>query len=216
MLRVFPALARLASVPLMLPPLPQSTLIGAAYTTDGATRSTTIRLKMLPSVHVRDFMFFSSLLREWRFGLARSGIADKNLQQVQAPERRRTPIASSAPATMRRVLHPSFFCLAGILLVARCCRLAGKVVASPESVARRIVCSCRLFAALRYRFLPAGLRGGYFDHGVVLALPRMFLVARDEQDGTLVTIGVRSKPGNLPSVVDIVCFRYCHVRAGKN
>src|SRR5580700_157415 len=35
-------------------------------------------------IHVRDFMFFSSLLREWRFRLARSGIAEEN---VHAPER---------------------------------------------------------------------------------------------------------------------------------
>src|SRR5664280_3124740 len=67
--RVLPALARLASVALMLPPLPQSTLIGAAYTVDVATKSTTIRRKMLPSAVVLDFMFFSSLLGEWRFGL---------------------------------------------------------------------------------------------------------------------------------------------------
>src|SRR5271165_3938269 len=33
-------------------------------------------------IHVRDFMFFSSSLREWRFRLARSGIADENLGQV--------------------------------------------------------------------------------------------------------------------------------------
>jgi hypothetical protein len=39
-------------------------------------------------MHMRDFMFFSSLLREWRFRLARSGIADENLQQVQTPERK--------------------------------------------------------------------------------------------------------------------------------
>ena len=44
----------------------------------------------------------------------------------------------------------------------------------------------------------------------------MVLVARDQQDGTLVTVGVRSKPGNLSSVVDVVRFRYCHVRARKN
>src|SRR5271167_4112313 len=43
-------------------------------------------------IHVRDFMFFSSLLREWRFRLARSGIPDENLQQVHAPGRRGIPI----------------------------------------------------------------------------------------------------------------------------
>ena len=68
--RVFPALARLASVPLMLPPLPQSTLMGAAYTVDVANRSTTSRLKSASYIHVRNFMFFSSFIREWRFRLA--------------------------------------------------------------------------------------------------------------------------------------------------
>jgi hypothetical protein len=47
--RVFSALARLASVPLMLPPLPQSTLMGVAYAVDVETKNTTSRLKMLPS-----------------------------------------------------------------------------------------------------------------------------------------------------------------------
>jgi hypothetical protein len=57
-------------------------------------------------IHVRHFMFFSSLLREWRFGLARSGIADENLQQVHAPERRgyRLPI----PSRQKTAERPSF------------------------------------------------------------------------------------------------------------
>jgi hypothetical protein len=46
------------------------------------------RYSTVVHIHVRDFMFFSSLLREWRFRLAQSGIANENLWQVHAPERR--------------------------------------------------------------------------------------------------------------------------------
>ena len=69
-------------------------------------------------IHVRDFMFFSSLLREWRFRLARSRIADENWQQVQAPERRGIPISSSAPA--RKVPE--------LDLIRWRCRLPGNVI----------------------------------------------------------------------------------------
>src|SRR5579872_6417386 len=64
--RVFPALVRLASVLLMLPPLAQSTRMGAAYIVDAAARTTTNREQTLPSVHVRDFMLISCLFRLWR------------------------------------------------------------------------------------------------------------------------------------------------------
>src|ERR1022692_2072900 len=69
-------------------------------------------------IQVRDFMFFSSLLREWRSWLARSEIADENLRQVQAPERAGIPITSSAPARTVPELE----------LVRRSSRLTGKVV----------------------------------------------------------------------------------------
>jgi len=74
-------------------------------------------------IQVRDFMFSSSLLREWRFRLARSGIADENLLQVQAPERRGIPISSSAPAKCR---VPTQAVLLGWELVNRAVRLVGR------------------------------------------------------------------------------------------
>src|SRR5664280_1634696 len=46
-------------------------------------------------------------IREWLFRLARSGIADENLQQVQAPEQTGTPITRSAPARNKRGAEPN-------------------------------------------------------------------------------------------------------------
>ena len=78
-------------------------------------------------------------------------------------------------------------------LIARSRCLAGKVIASPEPVAKRIDCVRWRFAALRHRRRLASLRSGCFDHGVVLALARMFLVARDQEGGMDVTISQSSK-----------------------
>src|SRR5208283_2563393 len=75
-----------------------------------ANRNTTVI-----HIHVRDFMFFSSLLRKWRFKLARSGIANKNLRQVHTPERRGRGLA--APPRQEINAEPS--------LIARSWRLAG-------------------------------------------------------------------------------------------
>ncbi len=72
------------------------------------------------------------------------------------------------------------------------------------------------FAALAYRRRRARAGIWYFDHGVVFAFARMFLVAWDQQNPTVVTVGIFSKSGDLSSVVDVVRFRNCYVRAGKN
>jgi hypothetical protein len=63
--RVFPDFVRSASVALMLPPRPQSTLMGAAAKTVDVARQ--ITTSKVIHVHVRDFILFSSLFREWRF-----------------------------------------------------------------------------------------------------------------------------------------------------
>ena len=118
---------------------------------------------------------------------------------------------------MRRVSHPSFFCLGGTPF-NRAVRLVGREGCSLS----RIGCEtgCLFPQAIRCPAISSPARWSaewlLRSWSSRSALPRMFLVAGDQQDGTLVTVGVRSKPGNLSSVVDIVCFRYCHVRAGKN
>ena len=120
-------------------------------------------------------------------------------------------------ARQRRAERPTQACFAcvGTRLIARFSRLAGKVKASPDLLLQRIGRAGWSFAAPLQPRWARRLRG-CFDQGVVFALSRMSLVARDQQDGTLLTSGVRSKPRDLSSVVDVVRFRYCHIRAWKN
>ena len=107
---------------------------------------------------------------------------------------------------MRRVPHPGFFCLGGTLLIARRCWLAGNVIVLPHHAAEAFNRADRRFAALLPPRLGvhrrASLRSGDLDHGVVLALARMVLVARDEQKSMLVPIGEQPDARDLSALID--------------
>jgi hypothetical protein len=93
--------------------------------------------------------------------------------------------------------------LGGTLLIARCSLLTGTVIVLHQSVMELINGVGRRFPALLYygRVLRCGRasrRSGHFDHGVVLAPPRMFLVARGQNKSMQVAIGEHALSGNVP------------------
>ena len=85
-------------------------------------------------------------------------------------------------------------------LIQRCSPLAGMVKVSSASTVRlcpQVTC-CLAASSTWYLLRPHWLRSSYFDQGVVFALARMFLVARDQQDRVYVAIGSHRLPAISP------------------